>query len=296
MLHRVWPGTQRLLLWGDPVYAAQMGRAFSGCGADGVEFMEPLSFKGRKGSGLPGGRDAYRDTTLRAAGGDWRKYEYTYRLWGRLAYRPDSDPGSWRRKLKSDHGDAAEAIESGLARASRILPLVSSVHCPSAANNNYWPEMYSDMSLVDAAHPGSYPDTPAPKVFGAVSSLDPQLFATVDECADALLRGEPLARVTPVEVAHQLGEWAESATSALARADALARDKSDPRPPPRRDRRRDRRRGRPLLRAQAARLRAPRDLRPHRGRARPRGRARAVPLGARRLGRARARAGAGLRP
>jgi len=160
VLHRVWPGTQRLLLWGDPVYAAQMGRAFSDCGADGVEFMEPLSFKGRKGSGLPGGRNGYRDVALRDAGGDWRKYEYTYRLWGRLAYRPDADPSSWRRRLERDHGEAAADVESGLARASRILPLVSSVHCPSAANNNYWPEMYSDMSLVDAANPGSYSDTP----------------------------------------------------------------------------------------------------------------------------------------
>jgi hypothetical protein len=67
VLHRVWPGTQRLLLWGDPAYAASMGRAFSAHGADGVEYMEPLSFKGRKGSGLAGGRDAYRDATLRGS-------------------------------------------------------------------------------------------------------------------------------------------------------------------------------------------------------------------------------------
>jgi hypothetical protein len=229
VLHRVWPGTQRLLLWGDPVYAAQMGRAFSECGADGVEFMEPLSFKGRKGSGLPGGRDGYRDLTLRDAGGDWRKYEYTYRLWGRLGYSPDADPASWRRRLERDHGEAASDVESGLARASRILPLVSSVHCPSAANNNYWPEMYSDMSLVDAASPGSYSDTPSPKLFGTVSSLDPQLFAGADECADALLRGEPLARVTPVEVARQLEDWADASAADLTRAEGLARDRKDPR-------------------------------------------------------------------
>ncbi len=123
ILHRVWPGTQRLLLWGDPAYAAQMGRTFSAFGADGVEFMEPLSFKGRKGSGLPGGRDAYRDASLRAPGGDWRKYEYTYRLWGRLAYDPSADPEIWRRPLRQQFGAAAEAVESGLAQASRILPL-----------------------------------------------------------------------------------------------------------------------------------------------------------------------------
>ena len=52
VLHRIWPGTQRLLLWGDPLTAAAHSRAFSFCGSDGVEIMEPLSFKGRRGSGL----------------------------------------------------------------------------------------------------------------------------------------------------------------------------------------------------------------------------------------------------
>jgi hypothetical protein len=228
VLHRVWPGTQRLLLWGDPVYASGMGRAFAAHGADGVEYMEPLSFKGRKGSGRPGGRDAYRDATLRAAGHDFRKFDYTYRLWGRLAYAPDAPPESWRRKLRRDHGEAAEAVESGLARASRILPLVSASHCPSAANNNYWPEIYSDMSLVDAARSGSYSDTPEPRVFATVSSLDPQLFASVAECAEALARGTALARILPTEVARQLELWAEAAAADLARADTLAPDRSAP--------------------------------------------------------------------
>ena len=86
ILHRVWPGTQRLLLWGDPLFAAAYGRNFSFCGTDGVEYFDPLSFKGRKGSGLPnnGGRDGYADAAMRPAGGDWEKFLYTYRLLGRL--------------------------------------------------------------------------------------------------------------------------------------------------------------------------------------------------------------------
>jgi len=227
ILHRVWPGTQRLLLWGDPAYAAQLGRTFGALGADGVEFMEPLSFKGRKGSGRPGGRDAYADPSLRPAGGDWRKYEYTYRLWGRLAYSPDADPDVGRRQLRHEFGPAAEAIESGLAKSSRILPLVTSAHCPSAANNNYWPEIYSNMSIFDPSRPGSYSDTPAPRVFDAVSSLDPQLFATVDEHAESLLAGRALAKVSPLAVAAQLDQWSESSAADLARSDALVADRND---------------------------------------------------------------------
>lgn len=58
---RVWPGTDRLLLWGDPALAAGYGRFAGFCGSLGMELCEPLSFKGRLGSGLPGGRNAYAD-------------------------------------------------------------------------------------------------------------------------------------------------------------------------------------------------------------------------------------------
>jgi len=36
VLHRIWPGTQRLLLWGDPLMAAAYGRASNFAGSDGV--------------------------------------------------------------------------------------------------------------------------------------------------------------------------------------------------------------------------------------------------------------------
>ena len=61
VVHRIWPGTQRVLLWGDPAFAAGYSRAFSFCGSNGVEIQEPLSFKGRRGSGHAGSRCAYAD-------------------------------------------------------------------------------------------------------------------------------------------------------------------------------------------------------------------------------------------
>ena len=53
LLFRLWPGTQRHLLSGDPALAAAFGRTSSFCGAAGLELMEPLTFKGRDGSGAP---------------------------------------------------------------------------------------------------------------------------------------------------------------------------------------------------------------------------------------------------
>ncbi len=222
VLHRIWPGTQRLLLWGDPAYAAAYSRAMSFCGSAGVEIFEPLSFKGRKGSGLPGGRDAYADASLKVAGGDWQKYLYTYRLWGRLLYNPATEPEVWQRQLRRDYGPAAGSVEAALAHAGRILPLVTTAHDPSAANNNYWPEVYTNMSIVDSSRPGSYGDSPSPKRFGTVSPLDPQLFATCDECAGELLQGKLSGKYSPIEVARQIEEWAQAAADDLARAEKQA--------------------------------------------------------------------------
>src|ERR1017187_9935282 len=181
VLHRIWPGTQRVLLWGDPEMAAGYGRVSSFCGSLGMELFEPLFFKGRKGSGLPGGRNAYADVSLRTKGGDFEKYNYNYRVWGRNLYNPDGDADGWRRALSHQFGNGAEKVEGALASASRILPLVTTAHCPSAANNNYWPEMYFNMPMVNANRRHPYTDTASPKLFGNVSPLDPEFFSSRSE-------------------------------------------------------------------------------------------------------------------
>jgi hypothetical protein len=208
ILHRIWPGTQRVLLWGDPAFAAAYGRASSFCGSLGCEIMEPMSFKGRKGSGLPGSRTAYADKSLIPSGGDFEKYRYSYRLWGRLLYNPDTDPEVWRRMLRKDYGSNASEVEASLASASRILPLVTTAHCPSAANNNYWPEVYVNHSMFESSRTEPYGDTPSPKRFGTVSPLDPQLFSRVDDCADELIKGDVSGKYSPIEVAKWLEDLA----------------------------------------------------------------------------------------
>ena len=192
ILWRIWPGTQRLLLWADPVFAGAYARAFQFCGSTGVEIMEPLSFKGRRGSGraVPGtaGRCAYANASTRW---DWEKYLDTYRVWGRKLYDPDE----------------RVEVEPALAAASRILPIITTAHLPSAANNNYWPEIYTNQSLVEPSKL-EYTDTPAPKIFGNTSPLDPQLFSTINDFAGELLAGERSGKYSPIEVAQWLEDLA----------------------------------------------------------------------------------------
>lgn len=221
VLHRIWPGTQRLLVWGDPLTAVSHSRAFSFCGSDGVDIMEPLSFKGRRGSGIAGDRCAYADASLRPRW-DWEKYAYSHRVWGRLLYNPQADADVWQRYLRPRFGPGASAIETSLANVSRILPIVTTGHAASAGNNTYWPEVYLNQSMIDAAHPGPYTDSPAPKVFGNVSPLDPQLFSRINDYADSLVGGPANGKYSPVEVAQWIEDYAAAGLAELARAGKTA--------------------------------------------------------------------------
>jgi hypothetical protein len=227
LLFRSWPGTQRHLLSVDPEMAAGYSRSASFCGAAGLDLMEPLTFKGREGSGVAGGRCAYADASLDPKA-DWQKYEYYYRVWGRKLYDPDADAEVWRRYLRSSFGDGTIAIESSVARASRILPLLTSAHLDSASNHDLWYEMPTNMPIVQGSEPSPYGDTPVPKIFGTVSPLDPQIFSTVVEYTGALLGDQYSAKYSPVEVAQWIEECTTASSTALDEARRRSRSRTSP--------------------------------------------------------------------
>ncbi len=225
LMYRVFPGSDRLLLSGDPATMASHSRAFGFGGADGAELLEPLSYKGRRGSGLPGGRCAYADRSLEPSR-DWEKYRYTYRIWGRLLYDPGTDPEVWRRSLRRRFRERAPHVEAALGAATRILPIVTTAHLPSAANDTYMPEIYTNQPIADAALPSPYGDTPSPKVFGHVSPLDPRMFAAIEEFAGEVAAGTRSGKYSPCDVARWLDALAGSAERHLA--EALKADAAPP--------------------------------------------------------------------
>jgi hypothetical protein len=225
VVHRIWPGTQRVLLWGDPVLAAAYSRAFSFCGSNGVEIMEPLSFKGRRGSGHAGSRCGYADVSY-SPRWDWEKFEYSTRLWGRMLYNPETKPAVWQRWLNRQLGTNAAGMEVALANVSRILPVVTTAHAPSAGNNMYWPEMYFNQSMVDAQGYGPYSDAEEPRVFGNASSFDPALFLSMNAYAEELLDGKTSGKYTPVEVAQWIMDFSLAGRAALHDGPASGRENS----------------------------------------------------------------------
>ncbi|MBM7798969.1 hypothetical protein JOE57_001890 [Microlunatus panaciterrae] len=217
LMFRVWPGTQKLLLWGDPEQAAGYGRLATFGGSQGVDVCEPLFFKGRKGSGVPGGRDPYIAPDLQLGLADWTKYRYTYLVWGRMLFNPDAPADEWRAFLTETYGDHADSVERALSPLSRILPLVTVVHGVGGSNNGYWPEIYTNLPITSGVDPGHYgSDTDSPPVWGTVSPFDPTTFYIINEYAKDLVDGTVGARYTPWEVAQWLEGFVAEAEEHLS--------------------------------------------------------------------------------
>jgi hypothetical protein len=229
LLFRVWPGTQRFLLWADPELFAGYGRMSGIAGALGAELCEPLTFRGRKDTGREGTRDLYVDPALRLGRSDWQKYSYEYRLWGRLMFDPDSEAESWLRQLRTLAGDAAEDLAAALSAAGKVLPLVTVTQTLSASNNFFWPEVFTDLPIARGATSAAYGfDLAPPGTWGSVSPLDPVLFESADDYAHGLVTGAPSGKYTPDQVAAWLDRFAAAAEAALGRARRLAADASAP--------------------------------------------------------------------
>ena len=212
--HRVFSGTQRLLLSGDALWAAAYSHAYRFCGSTGADLMEPLTCRGRRGSGAPGSRLGYADASL-ATQWDWQKYAYWYRLNGRLMYDPGTNWDVWRRQLRP------QALENALAYASRILPIVTTAHMPSAACDAYWPEIYWNQPIVTVARANPYSDSPTPRTFCNVSPLDPQLFSRISDFAEEMLKGKRSGKYSPLDVAQWLDDAADSAEEEMGNAAEL---------------------------------------------------------------------------
>jgi hypothetical protein len=213
---RVFYGSQRILASGGAEAAAAYGKAFQFCGMTGFDLMEPLTYRGRRGSAVPGTRRSGYLPEQMEPQYDWQKYDAWYRSFGRMTYNPDA--GAEIVKRPFGKSAKAQAIETALAATSRILPLVTTISSVSAACDLYWPEMDGSMPMAREAEPGSlFFDTPSPKTFQNVTPLDPQLFSSCRECA-AELTGERSGRYSPLEAALWLDGFASEAEAALKAA------------------------------------------------------------------------------
>ena len=131
VLHRIWPGTQRLLLWGDPVTAAAYARAFEICGSSGVGDHGAAVIQRAARLGQVRRAVRLRGCLAQSALGLGEISQYLSRL-GPSSVQPEARPD-----VAGNARTALESAEPHSADQSRRA------HAPSAANNTYWPEIYT---------------------------------------------------------------------------------------------------------------------------------------------------------
>jgi hypothetical protein len=120
------------------------------------------------------------------------------------------------RHLRRTCGDAAEACERGLALASRVLPLVSLTHGPSASNNYYWPEIYSNLPVGTVGNRRPFGQRHGrTRPLRQCSDLRPAALLNSARICRGAPRGREDRRYTPLDVADWLEDLANGCDEAL---------------------------------------------------------------------------------
>jgi hypothetical protein len=219
--YRLWTvGSQRVLLWGDPDYAARFAQSCKLGDGEGFEIFAPLTDKGF--GDTPGSWKLFADRSY--DGHDWEieRYWYDHLCFGRMGYNPDCNPEVWRREFRHRFGDAAEQMEAAYHSASQIVPLITAARLPSASEWSWWPEMDTGDRLAE------YAVTQAgdPAQFYAISTWkrtplwrceawDSNMPGFVEDAMAGRVRG----KWTPMQVSQRLEELAQHTLKNLVHAD-----------------------------------------------------------------------------
>ena len=156
--HRVFSGTQRILLWGDPAQPPP---------TRGFQFLRLHRRRSDGAAHLP------RPPRFRCARHPHRlcghapgaalglgKVRYWYRVWGRLLYNPERPPDGVAAPLRRIPPVGARVCSG--SRQSHPAHRDYG-HMPSAACDAYWPEIYWNQPLVGDANPIPIPTPPRPR-------------------------------------------------------------------------------------------------------------------------------------
>lgn len=223
---RLWSGgTQRLLSWGDPEYAARFARS---CSLSDSRGFEIFAMPANKGYGnQPGQWPILIDEAYLMGPWEFERYWAFYLAYGRAGYSPDGWQEAWNRELKIRFGDAGEAIGRAYQSASGVLPLLNAARLDSASEFNAWAEMSPGKPLDEYA-------TVIPSdtgLFYGIRRGKPGGEFTYDGpgYVDAVVRGELRAKWTPFDVAQRLDVLANRTENALdaAKSAGIEQDYAD---------------------------------------------------------------------
>ncbi len=210
-------GTLKVLLWGSPPMVSSLARNSLLSGSLGMEHGDPLTYKGSYSSGPEGFWRIVQDKNLEFYDWEFRRYWLHYLLYGRLMFNPDCASSIWDREFHCRFGmEAGTYLLQALEHASRVLPLMTMCHAPSASDNLYWPEVYTNVPIALPAPEALSRD--GGEYFGTCNPADTALFYRVDDYVNDYLVNRVDAKVDPFTLSRWFQEIGTAALHQLHKA------------------------------------------------------------------------------
>ncbi len=191
------------LRWGDPEYVRQFILNFPKGGRTAGYYMGSDRFVW--------GRESISKNPLSPRMLENEKHWYSFLLWGRLGYDPETPVSLLKGLIKNRFPSVSgEDLYTSWRAASEIVPLVNKFHWFSW-DYLWWPE--AGISTGYGAAIKGYHDINA---FINAKTMDESGLLSIEEYADKLLNGKDIQGITPLEVAYNLETYAREALGKTA--------------------------------------------------------------------------------
>lgn len=231
VFYRLWNyGSTNLFLWGDPDYARRFGQSCGLSESIGYEVNAPLSLKYGHELSHKEPWDTFADPSLRSGKWEDERFWMWYIVFGRLGYNRNADPEIWQSEFRSRFGAAGEVLEKTLSVASRIVPLVTTIHMPVHPSLRYWTELNTGWALFfenNLDKPKDY-DLFKRVTYGSTEPSDQGLFYGIDEYARDVSDGKFAGKYSPIQTSRWLLDLAQETEDGLRRAAELVEDPENP--------------------------------------------------------------------
>ncbi|WMJ86261.1 hypothetical protein [Anaerocolumna sp. MB42-C2] len=219
VIYRLWNyGSTNLFLWGDADYAKRFSKSCSLSGSTGFQVNAPLSLKYGHELSHKEAWNTFKDPGLRSGRWEDERFWMWYTVFGRLGYNSDTACEVWAEEFISRFGEKSGLIlEQALGAASKIIPLVTTVHMPVHPSLRYWTEMNTGWALFAENNLNKTEDYDYQKdiTYGSTEPSDHGLFYGIDEYAYALVRGEFSGKYSPVQYSEWLDDLAHQVENSL---------------------------------------------------------------------------------
>ncbi|WP_195543699.1 hypothetical protein [Massiliimalia timonensis] len=231
VFYRLWNyGSTNLFLWGDPDYAQRFAQSCGLSGSIGYEVNAPLSLKYGHELSHREHWDTFADASLRS--GEWEdeRFWMWYIVFGRLGYNRNADPEIWNSEFLHRFGEAGNVLEKALVTASRIVPLVTTIHMPVHPSLRYWTELSTGWALFvenNLDKPQDY-DMFREITYGSTEPSDQGLFYGIDEYASDSVSNKFSGKYSPIQTSQWLLDLAQETENGLAQAERKIVDSQNP--------------------------------------------------------------------